>query len=99
MRHPEFRDDVIFVGMDSSHCIFTVETIAPGSRPPSSLVRCALGVMISKCSHYMAVTETPGFGDHVEECKPLIDIPKDNTESHTTEKNLVSRSMSFCNFF
>ncbi|CAH8504752.1 unnamed protein product [Schistosoma rodhaini] len=89
MRHPEFRDDVIFVGMDSSHCIFTVETIAPGSRPPSSLVRCALGVMISKCSHYMAVTETPGFGDHVEECKPLIDIPKNNTEGHTSEKNLL----------
>ncbi|CAH8475394.1 unnamed protein product [Schistosoma turkestanicum] len=88
MRHPEFRD-VIFVGMDSSHCIFTVETIAPGSRPPSSLVRCALGVMISKCSHYMAVTETPGFGEHVEECKPLIDISKDNTESHTTERNVL----------
>ncbi|KAK4469114.1 hypothetical protein MN116_006699 [Schistosoma mekongi] len=91
MRHPEFRDTV-FVGMDSSHCIFTIETIAPGTRPPSSLVRCALAVMISKCSHYLAVTETPGFGDQVEECKPVIDVPEDNSKSHTAPNLLTQKT-------
>nr|CAH8839954.1 unnamed protein product [Trichobilharzia regenti] len=91
MRHSEFRDDVVFAGMDSSHCIFTVETIAPGCRPPASLVRCAFDVMISKCCHYLAVIETPGFGDHIEEeCKPFTGSGDTASESQTTEKCLTS---------
>ncbi|CAL8086527.1 unnamed protein product [Calicophoron daubneyi] len=62
MRHPEFGSDVIDVRIDPSHCIFTVESVDPVHRPPLGLVRSAIDVMISKCEHYLAVTETPGFG-------------------------------------
>ncbi|OON23320.1 RNA polymerase Rpb3/Rpb11 dimerization domain protein [Opisthorchis viverrini] len=67
MRHPQFRDDAVFVGVDSSHCIFTVESIAPTQRPPARLVRSAIEVMIEKCGHYLAIMDKPGFGDVVVE--------------------------------
>ncbi|CAH8493804.1 unnamed protein product [Heterobilharzia americana] len=89
MRHPEFRD-IVFSGMDPTHCIFIVETIVPGCRPPSSLVRCAFDVMISKCCHYIAVTETPDFGDQIEECKLSSGSVTDNSELRPVDKSLMS---------
>ncbi|KAG5451905.1 DNA-directed RNA polymerases I and III subunit RPAC1, partial [Clonorchis sinensis] len=82
MRHPQFRDDAVFVGVDSSHCIFTVESIAPSQRPPARLVRSAIEVMIEKCGHYLAIVDKPGFGDVVVEGVNLV-TPAGDRKSET----------------
>lgn len=85
LRHPEFRDErVIFVGVNASHCIFTVESIAPDHRPPARLVRDGIDIMIGKCLHYLAITETPGFGGSLDNEKG----PKKSLNAESTNNSV-----------
>lgn len=60
LRHPELND-LVQVHLNPRHFLFTVETIAPGDRPADTLVKAAIDVMLSKCAHYLALVERPGF--------------------------------------
>ncbi|KAL5963821.1 DNA-directed RNA polymerase I and III subunit RPAC1 [Taenia solium] len=60
LRHPDLAN-VVHVFLNPCHFIFTVESIAPGYRPPDTLVKCAVDVMLSKCAHYLTIVEKPGF--------------------------------------
>ncbi|TPP64632.1 DNA directed RNA polymerases I and III subunit [Fasciola gigantica] len=94
LRHPEFRDgSVIFVGVDASHCIFTVESVTPDYRPPARLVREAIDIMISKCLHYLAITEAPGFGYcSANETKPKKSLDSQSTNANTNSDVGTTRS-------
>lgn len=73
MRYPEFATNTVFIGVDSSYCIFNVESVSPKSRPPERLVQSALTIMIQKCQHYIAIMLTPNFGE-------VEDLSKMSTE-------------------
>ncbi|KAL5111099.1 DNA-directed RNA polymerase I and III subunit RPAC1 [Taenia crassiceps] len=60
LRHPDLAA-VVHVSLNPRHFIFTVESIAPGYRPPDTLVKCAFDVMLSKCAHYLTIVEKSGF--------------------------------------
>lgn len=60
LRHPDLAN-VVQVSLNPRHFIFTVESIAPGYRPPDTLVKCAVDVMLSKCAHYLTIVEKSGF--------------------------------------
>ncbi|VDM31161.1 unnamed protein product [Hydatigera taeniaeformis] len=60
LRHPDLAN-LVHVFLNPRHLIFTVESIAPGYRPPDTLVKCAIDVMLLKCAHYLTIVEKPGF--------------------------------------
>ncbi|CDS40999.1 DNA directed RNA polymerases I and III subunit [Echinococcus multilocularis] len=60
LRHPDLAS-IVHVFLNPRHFIFTVESIAPGYRPPDMLVKSAIDVMLSKCAHYLTIVEKPGF--------------------------------------
>lgn len=60
LRYPELAD-LVQVSLNPNYFIFTVETVAKMFRPAESLVREALDVMISKCSHYLTIVKKSGF--------------------------------------
>lgn len=59
-RHPDLAN-IVNISLNPRHFIFTVETVAPGYRPPDTLVKSAIDIMLSKCSHYINIVEKPGF--------------------------------------
>ncbi len=79
LRHADLAE-LVHVFLNPRHFLFTVETIAPGHRSPDSLVKCAIDVMLSKCAHYLAIVERPGFaanqttgaGEDVESVDPAV---------------------------
>ncbi|BHF60370.1 DNA-directed RNA polymerases I and III subunit RPAC1 [Sparganum proliferum] len=60
LRLPELAD-AVEVSLNPRHFLFTVESIAPGHRPPDTLVKTAIDVLLQKCAHYLAIVERPGF--------------------------------------
>ncbi|KAL7063381.1 hypothetical protein AAHC03_0679 [Spirometra sp. Aus1] len=81
LRLPELAD-AVEVSLNPRHFLFTVESIAPGHRPPDTLVKTAIDVLLQKCAHYLAIVERPGFA-----ATPVAEVDVDPilTVSETNE--------------
>uniref|UniRef100_A0A0X3PNL7 DNA-directed RNA polymerases I and III subunit RPAC1 n=1 Tax=Schistocephalus solidus TaxID=70667 RepID=A0A0X3PNL7_SCHSO len=86
LRLPELAD-VVEVTLNTRHFLFTVESIAPGHRPPDTLVKTAIDVLLQKCAHYLAIVERPGFAS-----TPVTEIDADPVlTASETDENACTR--------
>ncbi|VDN32855.1 unnamed protein product [Dibothriocephalus latus] len=85
LRLPELTD-VVEVTLNPRHFLFTVESIAPGYRPPDTLVKAAIDVLLQKCAHYLAIVERPGFASTPVtevEADPVLTASEADENAHT----------------